>query len=265
MDFQKSGSTQGCQLVWSMTYDEWCSKLFTPTFHFWNGWWGVNINPYKTKFVQNLSSVHLKQFFYKPVRPFPFPKHHPSWICLKDIQVLVFLQLQNQSVSTSDLVQFNGGLWPLQMIIFLELVTNYRPDEMCIAQDPLDKNWLIAIGRGAQQVVPQLVGYVHLNESLFVLRHEFRHTRPLLCHFTGLGSWLFKQILVSQHEGPSLKVPVGYSAKDDISLPLLTVKCVFMFLKVFICKRECVGFGTQLMCNYLVSIQSLTVKTKLPT
>ena len=131
---------------------------------------------------------------------------------------------------------FGSVLWRLmaviflQMIIFLERVTNYRPDEMCIAQDPLDKNWLIAIGRGAQQVVPKLVGYVHLNESLFVLRHEFRHTRPLLCNFTGLGSWLFKQILVSQHEGPSLKVPVGYSAKDDISLPLLTVKCVLMFL-----------------------------------
>ena len=61
---------------------------------------------------------------------------------------------------------FGSVLWRLmaviflQMIIFLELVTNYRPDEMCIAQDPLDKNWLIAIGRGAQQVVLQLVGYV---------------------------------------------------------------------------------------------------------
>ena len=40
---------------------------------------------------------------------------------------------------------FGSVLWRLmaviflQMIIFLELVTNYRPDEMCIAQDPLDK------------------------------------------------------------------------------------------------------------------------------
>ena len=63
---------------------------------------------------------------------------------------------------------FGSVLWRLmaviflQMIIFLERVTNYRPDEMCIAQDPLDKNWLIAIGRGAQQVVPKLVGYVQL-------------------------------------------------------------------------------------------------------
>ena len=156
----------------------------------------------------------------------------------------------------------------LQMIIFLELVTNYRPDEMCIAQDPLDKNWLIAIGRGAQQVVPQLVGYVHLNESLFVLRHEFRHTRPLLCHFTGLGSWLFKQILVSQHEGPSLKVPTAgglFSKGWYIITPVDCKMCLYVSELSFICKRECVGFGTQLMCNHLVSIQSLTVKTKLPT